>query len=167
MHVPCSSKRMGLEKIFREVAEQCAEWGIDSRIPCCGMAGDRYTSPLHNTTHSQLTTHSHYTQHTPQSITTIFPTHRSVLSGVDGSALNTLSREDRIPADCKDGVSSRTCEIGLSLHSGKLNYHSIFYLVDECTERVWCRLLWLQYFNRHCYIQWHFSLTKSLLFASP
>jgi D-lactate dehydrogenase len=38
-----------------------------------------------------------------------------------------------IPADCAGGYStSRTCEIGLSLHSG-LSYKSIVYLVDRCT----------------------------------
>ena len=38
-----------------------------------------------------------------------------------------------IPPDCAGGYStSRTCEIGLSLHSG-LSYKSIVYLVDRCT----------------------------------
>jgi D-lactate dehydrogenase len=38
-----------------------------------------------------------------------------------------------IPRDCAGGYStSRTCEIGLSLHSG-LSYKSIVYLVDRCT----------------------------------
>ena len=40
-----------------------------------------------------------------------------------------------IPPDCVGGYStSRTCEIGLSLHSG-LSYKSIVYLVDRCTTR--------------------------------
>jgi D-lactate dehydrogenase len=35
-------------------------------------------------------------------------------------------------AHCSAGFStSRTCEIGLSLHSG-LHYRSIFYLVERC-----------------------------------
>jgi D-lactate dehydrogenase len=39
-----------------------------------------------------------------------------------------------IPPDCDGGYStSRTCEIGLSLHSG-LSYRSIVYLVDRCTH---------------------------------
>jgi D-lactate dehydrogenase len=47
------------------------------------------------------------------------------------SALENL--KDSIPDDCTKGYStSRTCEIGLSLHSG-LNYKSIIYLVDECS----------------------------------
>ena len=38
-----------------------------------------------------------------------------------------------IPGECSGGYStSRTCEIGLSLHSG-LSYKSIVYLVDRCT----------------------------------
>jgi D-lactate dehydrogenase len=38
-----------------------------------------------------------------------------------------------IPAGCKEGFStSRTCEIGLSLHGG-IPYSSIIYLVDRCT----------------------------------
>jgi D-lactate dehydrogenase len=37
---------------------------------------------------------------------------------------------------CSAGYSnSRTCEIGLSLHSG-MYYKSILYLVDECTKPV-------------------------------
>jgi len=39
-----------------------------------------------------------------------------------------------IPADCSSGYSnSRTCEIGLTRHSG-IDYQSIVYLVDNCTE---------------------------------
>ncbi|MBN1781248.1 FAD-binding oxidoreductase [bacterium] len=39
----------------------------------------------------------------------------------------------QIPEDCEAGFStSRTCEIGLTLHSG-ISYKSVLYLVDECT----------------------------------
>ncbi|VFQ46745.1 FAD-binding and (Fe-S)-binding domain-containing protein [Desulfoluna butyratoxydans] len=39
-------------------------------------------------------------------------------------------------AGCREGFStSRTCEIGLSLHGG-ITYSSILYLVDRCTERI-------------------------------
>jgi len=42
--------------------------------------------------------------------------------------------KQQMPADCTQGVSnSRTCEIGLSLHSGR-QYRSIAYLVDDCTN---------------------------------
>ncbi|MCX6138432.1 MAG: FAD-binding and (Fe-S)-binding domain-containing protein [Ignavibacteriales bacterium] len=47
------------------------------------------------------------------------------------NALKDLQRQ--LPPDCRQGYStSRTCEIGLSLHSG-IHYQSIVYLVDECT----------------------------------
>jgi D-lactate dehydrogenase len=50
------------------------------------------------------------------------------------SALSTLKM--KIPSDVKEGYStSRTCEIGLSLHSG-ISYKSIVYLVDEATTPV-------------------------------
>jgi len=42
---------------------------------------------------------------------------------------------DAIPTGCEGGYSSnRTCEIGLSDHSG-LPYRSIAYLVDRVTRR--------------------------------
>ena len=48
------------------------------------------------------------------------------------SALKPLRKH--LPAKVKEGYStSRTCEIGLSLHSG-ISYKSIVYLVDEATE---------------------------------
>ncbi len=48
------------------------------------------------------------------------------------AALHDLREE--IPAGCNQGYStSRTCEIGLSLHGG-ISYKSIVYLVDECTQ---------------------------------
>ncbi|MGA9118440.1 MAG: FAD-binding and (Fe-S)-binding domain-containing protein [Bacteroidota bacterium] len=51
---------------------------------------------------------------------------------LNASALAHLRSE--IPAGCAGGYStSRTCEIGLSLHSG-IQYKSIVYLVDRCTQ---------------------------------
>lgn len=51
---------------------------------------------------------------------------------LNGSALRDLKAS--LPADVKQGYStSRTCEIGLSLHSG-LHYRSIVYLVDRCSR---------------------------------
>ncbi|MFQ5935102.1 MAG: FAD-binding and (Fe-S)-binding domain-containing protein [Acidiferrobacterales bacterium] len=48
------------------------------------------------------------------------------------SALRNLS--ELLPADCDAGYStSRTCEIGLSCHSGRY-YRSIVYLVDRCAH---------------------------------
>lgn len=51
---------------------------------------------------------------------------------LNASALATL--RDSIPHGCTAGYStSRTCEIGLSFHSG-ITYSSIVYLVDRCTQ---------------------------------
>jgi D-lactate dehydrogenase len=51
---------------------------------------------------------------------------------LNAAALATL--RSQIPDGCSLGVSnSRTCEIGLSLHSG-LYYKSIFYLLDRCSR---------------------------------
>jgi D-lactate dehydrogenase len=41
IHVPCSSKKMGIESNFKKLAGMCAENVHESGIPCCGMAGDR------------------------------------------------------------------------------------------------------------------------------
>lgn len=41
VHVPCSSKKMGIEDSFMKVASMCAGEVVPSGIPCCGMAGDR------------------------------------------------------------------------------------------------------------------------------
>lgn len=41
LHVPCSSKKMGLDSAFERLATACAEEVVPSGIPCCGMAGDR------------------------------------------------------------------------------------------------------------------------------
>jgi D-lactate dehydrogenase len=51
---------------------------------------------------------------------------------LNASALMNLKKE--IPEECKEGYStSRTCEIGLSLHSG-IPYQSIVYLVDRASR---------------------------------
>ncbi|MFQ6021897.1 MAG: FAD-binding and (Fe-S)-binding domain-containing protein [Acidiferrobacterales bacterium] len=51
---------------------------------------------------------------------------------LNASALRAL--RPSLPADCLSGYStSRTCEIGLSYHSGRY-YRSIVYLVDRCTQ---------------------------------
>jgi D-lactate dehydrogenase len=41
VHVPCSSKKMGIEESFVKLAGLCANEVVPSGIPCCGMAGDR------------------------------------------------------------------------------------------------------------------------------
>jgi D-lactate dehydrogenase len=51
---------------------------------------------------------------------------------LNASALRDLKAA--LPDDCQSGYStSRTCEIGLSLHSGRY-YRSIVYLVDRCSR---------------------------------
>lgn len=53
---------------------------------------------------------------------------------LNASALRNL--KSGIPEDCHYGYStSRTCEIGLSVHSG-INYESIIYLVDKCSKPI-------------------------------
>ncbi|WIA35081.1 hypothetical protein OEZ86_003567 [Tetradesmus obliquus] len=41
IHVPCSSKKMGIEDSFAKIAGLCAHEVVPTGIPCCGMAGDR------------------------------------------------------------------------------------------------------------------------------
>jgi D-lactate dehydrogenase len=41
IHVPCSSKKMGIEDSFAKIAGLCANEVVPTGIPCCGMAGDR------------------------------------------------------------------------------------------------------------------------------
>jgi D-lactate dehydrogenase len=51
---------------------------------------------------------------------------------LNASALEGLAEQ---VADCDEGYStSRTCEIGLSMHGG-IPYQSILYLLDECSKR--------------------------------
>jgi D-lactate dehydrogenase len=53
---------------------------------------------------------------------------------LNANALRNL--RSQLPPECTAGYStSRTCEIGLSMHSGR-HYRSIVYLVDRCTERA-------------------------------
>jgi D-lactate dehydrogenase len=47
-----------------------------------------------------------------------------------------VSIRGEIPAECNEGYStSRTCEIGVSLHS-QVSYQSIAFLVDEAIQKV-------------------------------
>lgn len=41
VHVPCSSKKMGIEDRMIALAARCAKEVSPSGVPCCGMAGDR------------------------------------------------------------------------------------------------------------------------------
>lgn len=39
IHVPCSSKKMGIADSFMTLASKCAHEVTNTDIPCCGMAG--------------------------------------------------------------------------------------------------------------------------------
>ncbi|KAK9807175.1 hypothetical protein WJX73_004038 [Symbiochloris irregularis] len=41
IHVPCSSKKMGIEPAFTRIANLCSKEVTNTQVPCCGMAGDR------------------------------------------------------------------------------------------------------------------------------
>lgn len=99
IHITCSSRKMGLENIFYQVAGSlCAEPVFPDDVTCCGWAGDRGFN---------------------------FPE-------LTQSALKEL--KPALQGRCAAGYSnSRTCEIGLSLHSG-IYYKSIFYLFNECIK---------------------------------
>ncbi len=99
VHITCSSRKMGLEQVFREVAAACTEHAIfPEEVGCCGFAGDRGFN---------------------------FPE-------LTASALAELA--PAVTDRCSAGYSnSRTCEIGLSQHSG-IYYKSICYLLDRCSK---------------------------------
>lgn len=99
VHITCSSRKMGLESNFRELADVLAADAIfPESVGCCGWAGDRGFN---------------------------FPE-------LTASALSQLRAE--LSGRCRSGYSnSRTCEIGLSQHSG-IYYKSIFYLLDRCSR---------------------------------
>lgn len=48
IHVPCSSKKMGITTAFEELAARCAKEVTPSGIPCCGK------SPLWGRSASQV-----------------------------------------------------------------------------------------------------------------
>ncbi|MEJ2040979.1 MAG: heterodisulfide reductase-related iron-sulfur binding cluster, partial [Desulfosarcinaceae bacterium] len=101
VHITCSSRKMGLEGAFREVAGTLASEAVfPDEVTCCGWAGDRGFN------YPELT----------------------------ASALATL--KGALRGCCSAGYSnSRTCEIGLSQHSG-IYYKSIFYLLERCSRET-------------------------------
>jgi D-lactate dehydrogenase len=100
VHVTCSSRKMGLEGVFREVSGQLAAATVfPDDISCCGWAGDRGFN---------------------------FPE-------LTAAALAPL--KTALAGRCSAGyTNSRTCEIGLSLHSD-IHYKSIFYLLEKCSRQ--------------------------------
>ena len=99
VHITCSSRKMGLEPAFRQVAAHLATEAVfPDEVSCCGWAGDRGFN---------------------------FPE-------LTAAALAPL--KPALQNRCAAGYSnSRTCEIGLSQHSG-IYYKSIFYLLDKCSR---------------------------------
>jgi hypothetical protein len=45
IHVPCSSKKMGIEDAFTRIAEMCAHEVTASGIPCCGARAELLSHP--------------------------------------------------------------------------------------------------------------------------
>lgn len=97
LHITCSARKMGLDKVLRDLVKRCAPKVIEPEEEgCCGFAGDKGFM-------------------TPE---------------LNAAALSRLQQQ--LPETCKEGVSnSRTCEIGLTLHSGR-HYRSVAYLVERC-----------------------------------
>ena len=97
LHITCSARKMGLDKILRELVKRCAPQVIEPEEEgCCGFGGDKGFM-------------------TPE---------------LNAAALARLKQQ--LPEGCHEGVSnSRTCEIGLPLHSGR-QYRSVAYLVERC-----------------------------------
>ncbi|WP_121627758.1 FAD-binding and (Fe-S)-binding domain-containing protein [Poseidonibacter antarcticus] len=98
IHTTCSSRKMGLEDKFKQLALMCStDVIIPPDVKCCGFAGDR---------------------------------------GFNYPELNESALRD-LPKSIKNAKyafsTSKTCEIGLSEHSG-LDYNSIFYLINRCTK---------------------------------
>ena len=38
IHVPCSSKKMGIEPAFTRIAGMCSKEVTNTHVPCCGKA---------------------------------------------------------------------------------------------------------------------------------
>jgi len=120
VHVPCSSKKMKIDKYFEQIAKACSEQVIMSPVPCCGMAGDRglrYPEISGGGTASAVAAP---------------PGAAMVLR--DPSKGNTTTSWTEVKSSCSEGFSSsRTCEISLSSQTGT-HFKSIMYLVDRCTK---------------------------------
>jgi D-lactate dehydrogenase len=150
VHVPCSSKKMGIEAAFMNIASRCAKHVQPSAVPCCGMAGDRgmrcARSPLRP--HYSLTT-KYFQELCSRSI--VLCLHCTEIELVQYMQWHVCSggrisqKSCRYPEltaaslqhlntqGCSDGYStSRTCEMSLSNHSG-IHFRGLVYLVDQAT----------------------------------
>lgn len=56
IHVPCSSKKMGVSDAFTQLATMCAEEVVPSGVPCCGafFTANEFSSFLLCTSYSNL-----------------------------------------------------------------------------------------------------------------
>jgi len=124
MHVPCSGKKMKVDKHFEAVMLACASSVTVSPVPCCGMAGDRglrYPEISGGGTSSAVAAP---------------PGAAMVLTRVNGK---TVERDGVWPQDlrgggCSDGYStSRTCEMSLSKQT-ETHFKSLFYILDKVSK---------------------------------
>lgn len=103
----CSTKKLGVDNMLYDLAKLCAKEVVVIDSNCCGFAGDRgFLLPELN---------AHGLRHMKEQ--------------VEGN----LTDGTKV-APCTEGyATSRTCEIGLSKHSG-VTFRSILYLLDKASE---------------------------------
>ena len=103
----CSTKKMGTDNMLYDIAKLCAKEVVVIESNCCGFAGDRgFNLP-------ELNRH-----------------------GLRALKEQTSGKSDGSGKPCVAGyASSRTCEIGLSRHSG-ITFKSILYLLDKVSEPI-------------------------------
>ncbi len=103
----CSAKKLGVDNALYDLAKLCANEVVVIDSNCCGFAGDRgFILPKLN---------AHGLRFIKEQV-----------SGVEKDGIRT--------SPCSEGyATSRTCEIGLSQHSG-ITFRSILYLLDEASE---------------------------------
>ncbi len=101
----CSTKKMGVDNMLYDIAKLCSKDVVVIESNCCGFAGDRgFTFP-------ELNSH-----------------------GLRALKEQTSGIADKSGKACVEGyASSRTCEIGLSRHSG-ITFKSILYLLDRVSS---------------------------------
>ncbi|MDO4735789.1 MAG: (Fe-S)-binding protein, partial [Bacteroidia bacterium] len=103
----CSAKKLGVDNMLYDLAKLCAKHVVVLESNCCGFAGD------HGFFNPELNAHGL----------------RMIKEQVQGNLADGTKTEA-----CTEGyATSRTCEIGLSKHSG-VTFKSIMYLLDEASE---------------------------------
>ncbi len=103
----CSAKKLGVDNMLYDLARLCAKQVVVIDSNCCGFAGD------HGFFNPELNAHGL----------------RMLKQQVEGNLVDGTKVEP-----CTEGyATSRTCEIGLSKHSG-VTFKSIMYLLDQASE---------------------------------